>query len=308
MIGLTGNGVLVTEGDFQSSADRKANMYKELDRLKRNWEEKNKIELPEIKTYEKKAYKEENADNIRAQAEEENSGALEAGKAEIENKNQTKRAKIESKIKSEEQNYEDDVNAISSEYAKSKENVVGRAIEQGIARSSIVDSEQDRLKKEEASALSARAKESEILNSAYQMELALLEKELESSLQNFEITQAVKVKKRINDLTSEIKRENEKILEYNNKMTELEQKSINARQNAIDKAKKEEEELQKEEARYGYSGYKKTNYEQRFDVAKNYYNTLKPKEALRQFESDSDMHDYLGLYYDDLHTYLRKRG
>ncbi len=306
-IGLSGNGLLISPGTIQTPEERKANMYVELERLKNRWENKNKTELPEVKTYEKKEYKEEDADKIKAQVEEEFKGATESGILNLQTKNDSQKSKIKTKM--EEQNASLDIakEQIKDDYSKSKADVLSRAIEQGIARSSIVGAEQDRLSEEERAVMRVLEEENALKNSAYEVELALLEKELEAAMQEFQIEQAVKIKKRINDLTSDVKKENEKILEYNNKMAELEQKSINARADAIEDAKAREKELEAEEARYGYTGDKKLNYDQRMNVAKNYYMSLSRDEALKQFEADTALHEYLGLYYDDLRTILLGR-
>lgn len=306
-LGLIDNGLIYTEENFKTAEEKKADMYVELDRLKNNWERRNSVEIPEVKTYERKELKEENAEAIRKQVEDENSGATEVGKLKLQADNDAKKSGIVSKMQTEQAELAADKKDIKSDYEDKKSDFLNRAIEQGIARSSIVGAESERLEKEESEEIRAREAESKLKNDAYSVELTVLEDRLNAALDSFEVEQAVKIKKRINDLTEEIRRENEKILEYNNKMTELEQKSIKARDEAIAKAAAEAKELERYEAKYGYTGDKKDNYLQRLDVAKKYYMSLPKETALKELENDTDMHDYLGLYYNNLRTLLLGR-
>ena len=207
----------------------------------------------------------------------------------------------------EENDYLSDVDKIKTDYTGKKSQSLNKAIDQGIARSSIVASQSEKLDSDMQSELSQRQRESKLLYDTYGMELAVLESQLESALSSFEIEQAVKIKKRINDLTDSIKKENEKILEYNNKMTELEQKSILAREEAIKREEEKKKILEEEEKLYGYTGEKKQNYDSRFNVAKNYYMLLPKDRALKEFDQDLDMHNYLGLYYSKLRSLLATR-
>ena len=300
-------GLTFTEEDFKTFEQKKSEMYEDLERLKKVWERKTAIELPEVKVYEKKEYLDEDQESIKNQVDSEYAESTQAGLDDIKGEYAGKRNKVNAKISEENQDYQNDVDKIKSEYALNKTNSLNKAIDQGIARSSIVKSNQERLDQDMESEIKTRKSRSELLGNTYNMELAVLESKLESALSAFEIEQAVKIKKRINDLTENVKRENEKILEYNNKMTELEQKSILAREKAIERAREEAKILEQEEKIYGYTGEKKQNYDSRFAIAKRYYMSLPRERAIKELDGDIDMHDYLGLYYSKLRNLLVSR-
>lgn len=305
--GLIDSGLTFMEDSFKTFEDKKADMFLELERLKKNLDKADKVELPEVKTYEKKDYLKEDAESIGKQVADEFSGQKESQEAKLKIDNGAKKSAILNKIVKEREDASADKRKISSEYDEKKNNFYKRAIDQGIARSSIVASEKARIDSEESAEIRAREAESKLKSDAYSVELAILDDRLNAALESFEIELAVKIKQRINDLAEDVKRENAKILEYNNKMTELEQKSIKARQDAIKKAEDEAKELERYEAKYGYTGDKKANYEQRLDVAKKYYMSLPKETALKELENDTVMHEYLGLYYNKLRTLLLGR-
>lgn len=304
---LIDSGLMFTEEDFKTFEQKKSEMYDDLERLKKIWDKKNEVKLPEVKTYERKEYKNEDNEEIKKQVEDEFGGSTESGLADIQTTYDGKINKVNAKINKEENDYAMDTSKIKSEYSAKKSQAKNKAIDQGIARSSIVTAQSEKLDSDMQKELSDRQKQSKLLYDTYGMELTVLESQLENALSSFEIEQAVKIKKRINDLTDSIKKENEKILEYNNKMTELEQKSILAREEAIRRAKEKEELLAEEEKINGYTGAKKENYDSRFSVAKKYYMSLPKERALAELDRDIDMHDYLGLYYSKLRSLLATR-
>ncbi len=304
---LNNKGLMYTEEDFKTFAENKQEMYDTLEDMKRSWEKKNAVELPEIKTYDKKEYIDSDPNTIKAQAEEEYKGAREAGIADIKSSSSEKKSKVQAKIEKEKQDYLADTERIKSNAEQRKKESLSEAINKGIARSSILASESDRIDSETEMELSERLRDSTVLNNVYNMELTVLEERLNSALEAFEIENAVKIKKRINDLTKDIEDENEKILEYNNKMTELEQKSIRARAEAEEKNRKMAEAVSENERIYGYSGAKKEHYDSRMTVAKRYYMSLPKEQALKEFDQDEKMHEYLGLNYTKLRTLLNAR-
>lgn len=306
-LGLIDKGISYTEEDFKTQNERKTEMYEALERLKNVWEKKTAVELPEVKTYDKKEYIESDENAIKKQVQNQYEEQIDAGKEKIQTDYNEKKANLDKKIDEENQDFMLDSQEIAKKYDQKKGKALSNAIDQGIARSSINATMQESLDKEYSEEIKNRKSQSELLGKAYNMELAVLESKLENALSSFEIEQAVKIQNKIDDLIKSAKKENEKILEYNNKMTELEQKSILAREEAKKKADEKAKILEEEERLMGYTGEKKNNYDSRFNIARKYYMSLPKEQALEELATDGRMPEYLGLYYTKLRTLLQNR-
>lgn len=307
-LGLIDKGLTYTEEDFKTKNERKTEMYEALERLKNVWERKTAVELPEVKTYEKKEYIESDENAIKKQVRDQYEEQTNAGKEKIQTDYDEKKANLSKKIDQENQDFMLDSKEIAQKYDQKKGKALSNAIDQGIARSSISATMQESLDKEYSDEIKNRKSQSELLGKAYNMELAVLESKLDNALSSFEIEQAVKIQNKIDDLIKSAKKENEKILEYNNKMTELEQKSILAREEAKKKADEKAKILEEEERLMGYTGEKKDNYDSRFNIARKYYMSLPKEQALEELATDGRMPEYLGLYYTKLRTLLQNRS
>lgn len=284
--------------------DRRKYMLNELERLKREWDEKTEIKIPEVKKFERKELVSVDRAGVGDKVEKELAPELIAGTNTLKSKADKKTAEAESLIKNEELRAKNKEQDIFLDYQDNKENSKNDMIKQGIARSSIAEGERERIENEASQSLGLLREESQNKIKGYELEIALLEKTLKSDLESLRLSHAVKVQQRIDKIVSDIDKENEKILEYNNKVADLEARAEEERAEIQHQAWKESKALARQEAKYGYSGEKKDNYMERYDVAKAYYNTLPKEQALNELQSEPKMRTYLGLYFDMLQSYL----
>lgn len=294
-------------GDLNTNilpSNKKKYMYDSLEKLKQEWDATQVVDIPEATKYDRKELI--NVDRVAVREDVKKSYA-----DEFANKVLSLNTKANSDIENQKQK-------ISGEKAKSQENEVlikdsfenartkskDDMIKQGLARSSIAVNEEERIGEEEKFALYSAKSESERKIKGYELEIALLSNELKNDLSALQISHAEKVQKKIDDILSDIDKENAKILEYNNDMEKLEVRDAEKRaeiQHSVNTAKQKQAV---NEAKYGYSGEKKENYLARYDIALDYFDSLPKKQAIKELTSDIKMTTYLGLYYDRLLSYL----
>ena len=76
-----------------------------------------------------------------------------------------------------------------------------------------------------------------------------------------------------------------------------------------DAEQKEAEKAQEEyEKTHGYSGEKLTEYQNRYNLAYDFYMSLSPDIAVNALKSATNMQYYLGNYYDKLLSALKSRA
>lgn len=109
-----------------------------------------------------------------------------------------------------------------------------------------------------------------------------------------------KIAEETKTLLSAMQKQLDSISKYNNSLKEKEVKYKKDRADAIKKQiedeAKAEQELEKFERKYGYTGDKQRNYEQRLQKAIEYYTSLPKSVAIKLANGNSKLADYLGLY------------
>lgn len=194
-----------------------------------------------------------------------------------------------------------------SAYEKTKNN----AVKNGLSRSSIMDTQLegvDSSYKAEADSVK-NAYETELDSIANQIEILLSERE--SALEALDLQYAGDVKNKIDSLTKERDKLTKEYADYNQKVLEKQKDYAVEREKQINDYLEEKAEQAKIKAEYekefGYSGEKKENYEQRFKIASDFYNSLSPDIAVDALKASPTMKYYLGIYYDTLLDNLNNR-
>lgn len=288
-------------------AERKKAMLSELGRLDEEWKKKTEVVIPEAETYERKAEKVIDTDAIRNDVLAERAPEYDKKTSEITQKSLSEQAKRSDKIETEQGDLVDAENKLLKEYGYSKKALRNDMLDQGLGRSSIVGSAEDRLKADTDGQIARVRTEAEDKISALQMEISLLKAELSSDLESLRISEAIKVQEQIDEVVARLASENEKIKEYNDKLTQKEAQSAQKRADAILKAEEARVKEAEQDALYGYQGDKAENYYERLAVAKKYYGSIPKEQALKELKEDVDTKNYLGLYYNKLLAYVHQR-
>ena len=201
-------------------------------------------------------------------------------------------------------------------YNELRQKAENDAIKRGVARSSIILSKLGDL--DEAKMLSAGE-----IESAYQdtigninTKINLLENDKNRALDELDLKYADELAKNIADLKAERDDIVGKYEKYNNQIREKQTKFEEQRQSNIEKFLKEKDAEQKEaekaqeeyEKTHGYSGEKLTEYQNRYNLAYDFYMSLSPDIAVNALKSATNMQYYLGNYYDKLLSALKSRA
>ena len=200
-------------------------------------------------------------------------------------------------------------------YNELRQRAENDAIKRGVARSSIALSKLSDLD-------AARMESTGKVESAYQDTIGNIDakiKELENdrdvALSELDLKYADELAKRISNLKAE---RDDAVLayeKYNNSIREKQTKYAIQRQENIDKFLKEKEaEAQAAEKKqeayektHGYQGEKLKEYQNRYNLAYDFYMSLSPDIAVNALQTATSMKYYLGNYYDKLLAALKSR-
>ena len=293
--------------NFMTQEERKRYMMSELERLKNEWDEETKVEIPEEKKYDRKEYLQVDRAGVKNDVEQSMSGEFISGVNVLKADNDKKVGEKQTDIDEEKTDISQESARIHNEYEKEREDSANDMIKRGIARSSIAQGEQERLVGAEEEDLRLAKEKSEVKIKGLELEIALLRGELQSDLSALKISHATKVQTKIDSILKKIDEENAKILEYNNEMEKREQADKKEIARLQSNALAEKYKLARNEARYGYSGAKKDNYLQRLSIARDYFSRLSKEQALAELKANEKLYDYLGLYYNRLHSEILGR-
>ena len=142
-------------------------------------------------------------------------------------------------------------------------------------------------------------------------QIEILLSEREAALEALDLQYAGDVKNKIDSLTEERDKLTKEYAEYNQKVLEKQKDYAIEREKQINDYLEEKAQQDKIKAEYekefGYSGEKKENYEQRYKIASDFYNSLSADIAVDALKASPTMKYYLGIYYDTLLDNLNNR-
>lgn len=199
----------------------------------------------------------------------------------------TVKSKLDSESKAVDEGYDNKARITRSE-----------AINRGVARSSILTEAISVLGEEKAGEIESLTNAYNAKIAMYDAEIALVDENLNKSLASFDITHAVELQDRINDLTRDRDKEELAMIKYNNS---VEKEIVNyrlSRGKAIaderEAAIKEAREKEKFEAENGMYGEKLKSYQDRLAVAKETLKGVSRAEALEWLNNSPEIRTYLG--------------
>ncbi|MBO4554969.1 MAG: hypothetical protein J5713_04230 [Clostridia bacterium] len=255
-------------------------------------------------------------DEIRDSALKEADYKKAVDKNSIESKYASAVSALDEGKRSADKNLQESYKKLQDVYDELRRNAENDAIKRGVARSSIITSKLGDL--DYAKMLSAGEVESAYNAKMNDIESKLksLEKDKDVAMSELDLKYAEQVDKRIDELKAERDDLVLKYEKYNNTVREKNDKYAKQREENIAKFLKEKEEEQaadeKAQAAYekqnGYSGEKLEEYQNRYNLAYDFYTSLSPDIAVDALKSAPNMKYYLGLYYDKLLYALKARA
>ena len=293
--------------DILVPTERKKAMMSELERLDAEWKQKTAIDVPEVVTYERKSEKPIDVSTIRGEVEASRAPNASNKIATMEGKAESSQAKMEGLIEDSKEDLKEAEGDILSNYENASKSTRNSMIDRGLARSSISKQAEKQLADMRDGAIQEARDGTKKKISSLEMEIEVLKSQLATDIENFRISEAIKVQEEIDKAVEKLTAENEKIKEYNDKLTQKEEESARKRAEALQKAEEARIKEAEQDALYGYQGDKRDNYYERLDAAKKYYGSIPKEQALKELQSDVDVKNYLGLFYNKLLSYVYAR-
>ena len=268
--------------------------------------------LPEKQTFEYLKYDGDDEDTIRSDTKAKYDGLLQDEKQKVDDALNTKTAVVENKKQATKDEYLQKQNQVDRDYDDFQKTLMQELVKKGLYRSSIKQGQTDANEQ-------ARATESKELTdkrntqlSALDAEIAKLQGEANTAMQQLDLSYAQKLDGEIQRLLSKRNDEIEKITKYNNTLKEKEVKYIENRAKAIEaqlaQRIKDQINIQNLENKYGMAGQKKESYQKRYYTAYDYYSSLPHDAAMQMLQDNKQLEEYLGAYYGKLLTEIAKKG
>ena len=283
----------------------KQSMYDELKSLQDEYDKQYPtVSMPETLGLQKLDIVTKTDEDLTKQAEEELRPEVEEKISEKKSSTDTDIAKVEQEKQANEKFSDEQIEEISREAEATKLDARNDVIDNGLANSSIAGSIAEGIEDNKNIDVQSEIDKLTIKQETLDAEIQTYERELDEALDNYEIKYAQDVQNRIDKLKAQLKDTNDKIIKYNNEIDakeaayQEERAKFQAQQDAL----RAEQEAYEE--KYGYSGYKKENYEKRYEVALKYYDSLPKDTAISELNDDAELKQYLGLYYERLRYYL----
>jgi len=210
------------------------------------------------------------------------------------------------------ENAESQIKQSESIYAKAKDNTEKDAIRRGLARSSIVINKLDAFTKAQIDDYKAINENLTDSLSKIESDIANLEIKKQNSLNNFNITYAIKLNEKITALKADEEEKQEEVIKYNNQIAEKEAEYENAQKAAQEKTYAAEWERQLKLAeyqnKYGSTPASEKIEAEKYALALNYFNSISKEQALSELNSNPTFKAELGNSYFTLYNLLNKRS
>ncbi|MDR2634619.1 MAG: hypothetical protein LBC13_01415 [Clostridiales bacterium] len=204
---------------------------------------------------------------------------------------------------------------IENAFKEAAEKSKNRAMDRGIARSSILAAGTKELARERDAESSLNSAEYGLKSDSVSAEINRLEGALDTALQSLDLDYASKIAKRISALQKERETARNNAVKYNNTVGEKENDYLTKRAENMEgylselseNDLKERAALTEYESKYGYDAAKQQNYASRFAAARDFYLSLSDDIAADALAASPDMKHYLGIYYQPLMSLLERR-
>ena len=186
-------------------------------------------------------------------------------------------------------------------YSSLKQQASNDAVKRGLSRSSIVinilDAFDQNMIKEYNKINDEITSKIDSLNN----QKNLLNEQRENALNAFDITYAVKLSEKIDEINQSLLEEEQKVLEYNNEIAQKEAEyEAERKKNALEYAEYVE--------KYGYTGIEKMKQEEKYQLAKDYLMSMSKEEALNELNSNKLFNSELGsINFNKLKVLLSER-
>lgn len=186
-------------------------------------------------------------------------------------------------------------------YSSLKQDASNDATKRGLARSSIVINVLDAFDQNMIKEYNKINEEISSTVDSLNNQKALLNEQKQNALNSFDITYAVKLSEKIDEINKELLEQEQKVIEYNNEIAEKEAEYEQKRkENALDYADYVSE--------YGVKELEEIKQNEKYMLAKDYFMSMPKEEALKELESNRVFNAELGsVAFNKLKVILNAR-
>lgn len=270
-----------------------------------------KTDLPSSLGTEKVTYVMPTQEEIEKQAKEQLESDYISKKSSVEQKRQKGEDSIANSVTKAQ--YESMLKKLKAEQAlpEEKEAALNKAVEQGLARSSISKGMQEKAQEEYEEEVENIAAQENADKAVLAQQLQQLREQTEEALKAISNMYDADVVEKVSKLLNDALKQKQNALEYNNSLEAAESRYKITRQNALTAAEKEERqrlaELQKLYEQLGKSGVQQKAQLEKYIQAKAFFDTLSPKDAKELLKASAALQYYLGDYYAAFADYINKK-
>lgn len=270
-----------------------------------------KVDLPQSLGGEKVTYIIPTQEELENQAKQQLDGKYLSSKSSFEQKRQKGEDSIANSVTKAQ--YEAMVKRLQAEKAfpQEQEAAHNKALEQGLARSSISQGMQEDVNKQYAEKIEEIDTAEQANKELLSQQLAQLKTQTESALKALSDVYDAEVIEKVGKLLDAAYKQKQDALEYNNSLDAAESKYQITRQNALTAAEKEERQrlagVLKLYEQLGASGVKQQAQLEKFMQAKAFFDTLSASDAKEMLNASGALQYYLGDYYSALTDYVNAK-
>lgn len=236
---------------------------------------------------EQKTFEKPTNEEIKKQAEDSLHDYKQTNLQNIEEQYKTKQDNIEEQIKD---TYDSSISKkeeTKNLYSSLKQDAANDALKRGLARSSIVINVLDAFDKNMIAEYNKINEQISTKIDNLNSQKQLLDEQRQNALNSFDISYAVKLSTKIDEINQALQKEEQKVLEYNNEIAQKEAEyEAKRKQNALDYA----QYIQKN----GTETITKIKQDEKYSIAKNYLMTLSKSQALEELENNRVFSSQLG--------------
>lgn len=253
-----------------------------------------------------------NQDKIKKDAEnslaEEKKNEINSIIKEAENTKNDITASIQN-VKTSAQTQKDNLDKL---YEERKEVASDEALKRGLGRSSIIINQIDAFEKDKIDEYMAIDKELSSAINSLNAQLGELETNKQKALSDYDIAYAVKLNEKIKEINDELYQKQQEVIKYNNEIAEKEAEYnlSKEKQDASIKNDLISQQLDVAEfiEKYGINALYSLKYQDKFDVALDYFNNIDKATALNELKNNATYYkEQLGNKYYDLLARMNNR-
>ncbi len=242
---------------------------------------------PNDLTLERKTFEGKTDDEVKDEAQRSLKEYKDTGIADIEKSYSDKKTALDENIHDTKTQGESKKQETVDLYSSLKDDAKQDAVKRGLARSSIVINVLDAFNQ---NMIDEYNKINEEISSKIQnltTQKTLLDEQKQNALNSFDISYALKLSNKIDEINEKLSEQQQKVIEYNNQIAE---KEAEYKSKQTDKTLTYAKYIQS----YGKDGINVLKQDEKFTLAKNYLDDLTKEEALSELENNKVFASELG--------------